>query len=94
MPNTSARQTQFNSSTITLILLFQGENTLPFKSTNMRYIILKILFIVVGILALICLSFGVLQQDALFIGIGVLFILMSGLIHLESRQLRSNPFLK
>lgn len=38
----------------------------------MRYIILKIILIAASVLTVICLGFGVLQHDLLFVGIGIL----------------------
>lgn len=60
----------------------------------MGYIILKILLIGVGILALLSLGFGILQQDTLFVVVGVLLAVLTWLIHMQTRQLLRNPFSK
>ena len=60
----------------------------------MRYIILKIILIAASVLTVICLGFGVLQHDLLFVGISILLAFMTGLIYLQSRQMHNNPFLK
>ena len=60
----------------------------------MSYIILKVILIGVSILALISFGFGISNQDSLFIVVGFLLALVGVLIHMQSRQMRNNPFLK
>ena len=56
------------------------------------YIILRVILIGVGLLALLSLGVGIFQQDSLFIVLGVLFAFAAWLIHMQTRQLRNNPF--
>ncbi len=58
----------------------------------MGYIILKIILIGVGLLAILSMGVGIFQQDGLFIVLGVLFAFTAWLIHMQTRQLRNNPF--
>lgn len=58
----------------------------------MGYIILRVILIGVGLLAILSLGVGIFQQDSLFIVLGVLFAFAAWLIHMQTRQLRNNPF--